>query len=404
MFRDSGNDKKTATFFDPKAEAEVRRKRAMAAQLFKQGEQPSQTEVVSGVAVKQSPLAAMAKALSTGVAGYAEGKADELETADAVKRQEQLAQAVNMYGVDKQGAIDLLMQSPATAEYGLKLGIPELSLGADKTPSAVQEYGFFNQLPPAEQARYLQMKRADKFFDTGGGFSRVNPITNEASPVTAPAPIMADGTTAPPQPLIKTLPPEKQPQNVEEDIKNKLRVEELYKLEQNIPNVEAKVNSAIKQIEAVKNDPSLPASVGTVSSKLPNIFGSTADFENKIKQLQGGAFLEAYQSLKGGGAITEVEGAKAEQAIARMQLSASEAGFKAALDDFKSAVAAGLKRQQDRIKELKGQSYSLPTLNEGAIDATPTGSVDPDIGAILGGFNPSQTQPKVNYKDKYGLK
>jgi len=258
--------------------------------------------------------------------------------------------------------------------------------GAD-LPSNVQEYEYFNKLDPASQTRYLQMKRADKILDTGGGFSRFDPITGGALPVYTQPPA-GGAPNQQPQPLVKTLPPNQQPQNVEDEIRNKLRTEELYKAEQSFPSMQAKVNSAVNQIEAVKNDPALEWAVGTWNSRLPNVRGSTADFENKIKQLQGGAFLEAYQSLKGGGAITEVEGAKAEQAIARMQLSASEEGFKAALDDFKAAVTAGLKRQQERIAELKGQSYALPTLNKGAIDATPTGLVDPEIDAILTGVKP----------------
>lgn len=57
-----------------------------------------------------------------------------------------------------------------------------------------------------------------------------------------------------------------------------------------------------------------------------------------IDQLRGNAFLQAFQSLKGGGQITEVEGQKATQAIARLQTDQSDEGFRAALMDLKKIV------------------------------------------------------------------
>jgi hypothetical protein len=64
----------------------------------------------------------------------------------------------------------------------------------------------------------------------------------------------------------------------------------------------------------------------------------------RLEQLQGGAFLQAYSTLKGGGAITEMEGQKAEKAIARMQRSQSEDDFRQALKDFRDAIDIGLQK------------------------------------------------------------
>ena len=62
------------------------------------------------------------------------------------------------------------------------------------------------------------------------------------------------------------------------------------------------------------------------------------------KQLQGNAFLSAYASLKGGGQITEVEGMKAENAIARLQTAQSTDEYKSALKDYQTVIGQGLKR------------------------------------------------------------
>lgn len=76
----------------------------------------------------------------------------------------------------------------------------------------------------------------------------------------------------------------------------------------------------------------------------------------RLEQLQGGAFLQAFNTLKGGGAITEAEGRKAEQAIARMQRSQGEADFRIALQDFRDAVNDGIKK----LRASAGESGNYP--------------------------------------------
>jgi hypothetical protein len=70
----------------------------------------------------------------------------------------------------------------------------------------------------------------------------------------------------------------------------------------------------------------------------------TAGAESLYKQVRSKTFLEAFQSLKGAGAITEQEGAKAETALNRMDTLTSEADFKDAAKDFKDAIQAGINR------------------------------------------------------------
>lgn len=69
-----------------------------------------------------------------------------------------------------------------------------------------------------------------------------------------------------------------------------------------------------------------------------------ADFKAMLDQVQGGAFLQAFESLKGGGQITQVEGEKATQAIVRAQQSQSEEGFKKSMNDFLSVLDKAEKR------------------------------------------------------------
>jgi hypothetical protein len=101
-----------------------------------------------------------------------------------------------------------------------------------------------------------------------------------------------------------------------------------------------------QQVEELKNDPYLPSMLGPVDSRLPNVTQDAARVQSKINQLQGGAFMEARQLLKGGGAITDYEGVKAEQAFARLNQAQSVEDFQAALDEFNMYVQQGLQKLQ----------------------------------------------------------
>lgn len=58
------------------------------------------------------------------------------------------------------------------------------------------------------------------------------------------------------------------------------------------------------------------------------------DFRVRLDQIKGKAFLQAFESLKGGGAITQIEGEKASAAIARLNTSQSDEEFERALRDL----------------------------------------------------------------------
>lgn len=113
-------------------------------------------------------------------------------------------------------------------------------------------------------------------------------------------------------------------------------------------------------IDDVLNDPNRAA--GTGASSIFNVIPATGgyDFNQKVKQLQGQAFLQAFESLKGGGQITEVEGMKAEQAIARLSTAQSEEAFEQALTDLKDVVQAGKQRAMQRAGGMAQQPQRGP--------------------------------------------
>lgn len=101
------------------------------------------------------------------------------------------------------------------------------------------------------------------------------------------------------------------------------------------------------------------------------------DFARVIDQIKGKTFLEAFQSLKGGGQITEVEGQKATDAVARLDRAQTEGEFKNALKDLRDVVYSG--QQRALIQANKTRPY-VGGMNQGL--GPPGVSYDrPEIGA-----------------------
>jgi len=78
----------------------------------------------------------------------------------------------------------------------------------------------------------------------------------------------------------------------------------------------------------------------------------TASFEVRQKQIEGKAFLEAFNALKGGGSITEKEGEKATAAIMRMNKASSEKEYVAAARELQGILRTGM----DRSRAKAGQT------------------------------------------------
>ena len=68
----------------------------------------------------------------------------------------------------------------------------------------------------------------------------------------------------------------------------------------------------------------------------------TAAFELRQKQIEGKAFLEAFNTLRGGGSITEKEGEKGTAAIMRMNKASSPDEYKAAARELQDVLRNGI--------------------------------------------------------------
>ncbi|MFO0454276.1 MAG: hypothetical protein ACK52I_37440 [Pseudomonadota bacterium] len=115
-------------------------------------------------------------------------------------------------------------------------------------------------------------------------------------------------------------------------------------------NAEQAANSAslaYRTIENMLKHPGLDTAIGLSGQVDPRnfVWGTEAQGARAlIEQAQGQAFLQAFESLKGGGQITQVEGDKATAAIARLQRAQSEKDFKTAAKEIQDIAAAAYKR------------------------------------------------------------
>jgi hypothetical protein len=116
------------------------------------------------------------------------------------------------------------------------------------------------------------------------------------------------------------------------------------------------VNNQIVATQGKGPHPGFSSAVGA-GIGLRFIPGTPAsDFQERFREVTSGAFLEAFESLRGGGSITEKEGEKATAAKTRMNLAQSEKEFVTAAREYQSIIRDGVKRAQSRL--TKAQSTS----------------------------------------------
>jgi hypothetical protein len=195
-------------------------------------------------------------------------------------------------------------------------------------------------MTPEQQAAYLNMKRSGYGYDVGG-VPQYRGAGGDVTPLATPEQVAA---------------------NRGQQSAAQASGTETGKAQVQLPQAVANGEQMYAQLEALKNHPGLPYAVGK-SSMLPVVPGTAAaDFKVRLDQVQGAQFLQAYEALKGGGQITEVEGKKAEAAIARMSRAQTEEEFKNSVDEFQTVVLAATQRA--KAKAQGGYAQPVPNSSQ----------------------------------------
>lgn len=235
--------------------------------------------------------------------------------------------------------------------------------------NAQRDFKFFNTLKtPAEKEAFLAMKRQPSYIDTGSTLlnpiqdiiKRLMPSAPSATGV-QPAQRGVPAAQTPTGKIEKTLAPRDKPENVAVRAQKQQEGRNLALARENLGKVESSMNRMLRTLDAIENDPELEnvvgGDVGTAArSVLPEaIFGlfeqKTAPVYSRIDKILGGSFLAAFQSLRGGGQITENEGNKATAAITRLQnLSMNTAEYKEAIQEAREVFKEIIRDARKRAK------------------------------------------------------
>ena len=152
---------------------------------------------------------------------------------------------------------------------------------------------------------------------------------------------------------------------------------------------EDKTQTAVSLIDSIITDKALPGITGMFQGRLPPMTQAGTDLNAKIDQLTGQAFLEAFNTLRGGGQITEIEGRKATDAMARLNRAQSPEAYIQALNDMKDVLLSGMARRQQ--KAMMGPSGGIggpqpPQPPQPPASSAPPTPAGPQPGTVMDGY------------------
>lgn len=161
------------------------------------------------------------------------------------------------------------------------------------------------------------------------------------------------------------LDPEYQARKAEMISRGRERGQIQAKAAADLPNAITQGEQTINLVDDLLQHPGFSVSVGksaplgSLQSYIPGT--QAASFDIALKQLKGKQFLEAFESLKGGGQITQIEGEKATQAMSRMEKANTEDEFIKASREFQDILRKGVNRAKLRAGQQTPQSTAEPT-------------------------------------------
>lgn len=127
-----------------------------------------------------------------------------------------------------------------------------------------------------------------------------------------------------------------------------------------LPTIEATADRALKTIGQIRTHPGKQYGVGAVGI-MPGVPGTwQKGFVTLVDQAKGQTFLEAFNSLRGGGAITEAEGRKATEAFARLDRAQRAEDFDAALSDLEAVIKEGVRVAREKAA-AGGRAQTAPS-------------------------------------------
>lgn len=147
-----------------------------------------------------------------------------------------------------------------------------------------------------------------------------------------------------------------------------------------LPKVLQSTAETLGALDALESDPYLDNMLGSFDGRTPDITSDANRVKARMDEITGKTFLTAFQSLRGGGAITEAEGVKATAAISRLGNRVQDpTAYRAAIQDIKDIAKNGLLRAKVDAGELPPEALSgmrdfelVQDTGTGKVTAAPT--------------------------------
>ena len=215
----------------------------------------------------------------------------------------------------------------------------------DQLPMSIKEWREFLKMTPQEQERYLIMKRASVYRDVNEIPTRLPQLPGgPQEPMTTPtaANAAAAGRKA---------------AEASGSAQGKAQGEAAV----NLPGIIATNEQNLEDVKALRNHPGLKYLTGLYSAG-PIVPGTdqAAAFSYQQKLLDA-TFLEAFNSLRGGGQITEAEGRKATGALTRLGTKGLKMkDYQTALDDLAEMMTRAITRAKRRASAPIAPGMPIP--------------------------------------------
>jgi hypothetical protein len=123
----------------------------------------------------------------------------------------------------------------------------------------------------------------------------------------------------------------------------------------NLPGVEVRAEMMYKALDAVEEAIKAAPRMTGWTGNLSNLTPTAKDAQSKIDQVQGKVFIQAFDALRGAGAITNEEGLQAKASISRLQTTAvGTPQYIAALNDVRAEINALVNLARTKAKGSGG--------------------------------------------------
>jgi hypothetical protein len=249
--------------------------------------------------------------------------------------------------IDRQIGDRQKFYAPATVAAG---GTQRNALTGDfRAPTQAEQFLMASGLnPDSEEFKEAMRQRSHKdrthaptvIQDQFGNAYEVIPSTGKGPSVASPV-MMAgkDGPQLPTKPLgAPSATVQKEQENAEK-----------------IPGAIGEMKNTVKLVRELLAHPGFSSTVGATLRPGFRLIPGTkeADFVSRSEQLEGEAFLLAFETLRGAGAISEAEGLKATKAKNRMKIATSEKEYQKAAAEFIGVIERAVKNAEGRYSKVQ---------------------------------------------------